>query len=193
MIPAMTIVFWRKKLHCNVAILYFVSSLSSATCLVSHHGEGHTECLAEERRRSIGGRWCPCTDWDRQSYHGLRDSGGRLFGEDPDPSWHQGYQPGTGMRLVNSHLGEIFFSLFNSMTPGNCKMGDMSWKTCVIFYASAFRRRRHYVFGLSVRLSVRPSVRPSVRRGFRAFAGECIEGLAWNFICWCILTIFRTD
>ena len=27
------------------------------------------------------------------------------------------------------------------------------------FYASAFRRRRHYVFGLSVRPSVRPSVR----------------------------------
>ena len=45
----------------------------------------------------------------------------------------------------------------------------------------------------SVRLSVRPSVRPSVRRGFRAFAGECMEGLAWNFTCWCILTIFRTD
>ena len=112
------------------------------------------------------------------------------------------------------------------------------------FYASAFRRRRHYVFGLSVRpsvrpsvcpsvrpsvrpseawntlfwpvhgsvgppdqplpfygmsvrpsvrLSVRPSVRPSVRRGFRAFAGECMEGFAWNFTCWCILTIFRTD
>ena len=30
-------------------------------------------------------------------------------------------------------------------------------------YASAFRRRRHYVFGLSVRPSIRPSVRPSVR------------------------------
>ena len=28
--------------------------------------------------------------------------------------------------------------------------------------------------------------------GFRAFAGECMEGLAWNFTCWCILTIFRT-
>ena len=93
-----------------------------------------------------------------------------------------------------------------------------------VFYASAFRRRRHYVFGLSVhpsvrslkyplltctwvhwstrptvtvlqhvRLSVRPSVRPSVRRGFRAFAGECMGGLASNFTCWCILTIFRTD
>ena len=143
-------------------------------------------------------------------------------------------------------------------------------------YASAFRRRRHYVFGLSVRPSVRslkyplltctwvrcstqptvtvftacpsvrpsismglwywelmsrpdpavlpvgtlhslewfwvsrrifiyshhntyvfslrcPSVRPSVWRGFRAFAGECIEGLAWNFTCWCTFTIFRND
>ena len=91
-----------------------------------------------------------------------------------------------------------------------------------------FRRRRHYVFGLSVlpsvrpkpkipsfdlymgplvhptnrnrftacpsiRLSVRPSVCPSVRRGFRAFAGECMEGLACNFTCWCIFTVFRTD
>ena len=37
------------------------------------------------------------------------------------------------------------------------------------------------------------SVRLSVQRGFRAFARECMEGLAWNFTCWCILTIFRTD
>ena len=29
--------------------------------------------------------------------------------------------------------------------------------------------------------------------GFRAFPGECIEGMAWNFECWCILTTFRTD
>ena len=90
----------------------------------------------------------------------------------------------------------------------------------LFFYASAFRRRRHYVFGLSVRpseawntlfwpvhgsvgppdqpwpfysMSVRPSVRPSVWRGFRAFAGEHMEGMAWNFTCWCILTTFRTD
>ena len=48
-------------------------------------------------------------------------------------------------------------------------------------------------FSEDVRLSVRPSVRPSVRRGFRAFAGERMEGMAWNFTCWCILTIFRTD
>ena len=87
-------------------------------------------------------------------------------------------------------------------------------------YASAFRRRRHYVFGLSVRPSVRPkpeipsfdlfmgplvhptnrnrftacpSVSPSVRRGFRAFAGERMAGMTWNYTCWCILTIFRSD
>ena len=85
-------------------------------------------------------------------------------------------------------------------------------------YASAFRRQRHYVFGLSVRPSVHrseawntlfwplhgsvgppdqpwpcPSVRPNVWRGFRAFAGERMERMAWNITCWCILTIFKTD
>ena len=29
--------------------------------------------------------------------------------------------------------------------------------------------------------------------GFRAFAGEHIEEMAWNFVGWCILTTFRTD
>ena len=29
--------------------------------------------------------------------------------------------------------------------------------------------------------------------GFRAFPGERMEGLTWNFACWCILTTFRTD
>ena len=28
---------------------------------------------------------------------------------------------------------------------------------------------------------------------FRALPGERIEGMAWNFACWCILTTFRTD
>ena len=29
--------------------------------------------------------------------------------------------------------------------------------------------------------------------GFRVFPGEHMEGMAWNFACWCILTTFRTD
>ena len=99
----------------------------------------------------------------------------------------------------------------------------MKCTSALYFYASAYRRRRHYVFGLSVRPSVRspkyplstctwvrwsirptvtvlwhvrpsvrPSVRPFVRRGFWAFAGERMEGMAWNFACWCIVTTFRT-
>ena len=43
------------------------------------------------------------------------------------------------------------------------------------------------------RFTTCPSVRPSVRRGFRAFAGERMEGMAWNFACWCIMTTFRSD
>ena len=29
--------------------------------------------------------------------------------------------------------------------------------------------------------------------GFRAFPREPIEGMAWNVVCYCILTTFRTD
>ena len=44
------------------------------------------------------------------------------------------------------------------------------------------------------RFTACPSVRPYVRpERFRAFAGERMEGMAQNFTCWCILTIFRTD
>ena len=149
-----------------------------------------------------------------------------------------------------------------------CEKTMCNMWSCV-FYASAFRRRRHYVFGLSVRhgpkpeipsfdrymgplvhptnrnrFTACPSVRPErfpgiCRRihggiglkfymlmyldhvqnwliyghdlliflilalfwlsetgqiwGFRAFPGERMEGVAWNFACWCILTTFRTD
>ena len=30
-------------------------------------------------------------------------------------------------------------------------------------------------------------------RGFRALPGQHIEGMAWNFGCWCILTTYRND
>ena len=181
--------------------------------------------------------------------------------------------------------------LLLSFPAHKCTENDTEIDTLTLsthsFYASAFRRRRHYVFGLSVRpsvrpseawntlfwpvhgsvgppdqplrfygMSVRPSVRPSVcpsvrpsvrperfpgicRRmhggislkfymlmyldhlqnwlvyghgllvflilalfwlsetgqiwGFRAFPGERMEGMAWNFARWCIVTTFRTD
>ena len=29
--------------------------------------------------------------------------------------------------------------------------------------------------------------------GFRAIAGERMEGMAWNFACWCIMTTYKPD
>ena len=29
--------------------------------------------------------------------------------------------------------------------------------------------------------------------GCWAFPGDCMEGICWNFACWCILATFRTD
>ena len=42
-------------------------------------------------------------------------------------------------------------------------------------------------------MSPHPSVHPSIWRVFWAFAGELMEGITWNFACWCILSTFRTD
>ena len=95
-----------------------------------------------------------------------------------------------------------------SLLHGSCFLIS----TCAVCYASAFRHRRHYVFGLVVRPKpeipssylymgplVYPTnrdrfrpVRPSVRRGLHALSGEFMEGMASTFACWCILTTYRT-
>ena len=109
------------------------------------------------------------------------------------------------------------WSLFSDVKlkmPISNKVVCKFYRMEICFYASAFRHRRHYVFGSSVCTSVRPkpeipsfhlsmgplvhptnrdrfaacpsvrsSVRPSIRRGFRAFAGECIE----NGLKFCML------
>ena len=54
---------------------------------------------------------------------------------------------------------------------------------CECIFMPPRLRRRHYVFGLSVRPSVRLS---------GEVPGIC-RGMAWNFACWCIVTTFRTD
>ena len=115
---------------------------------------------------------------------------------------HQGYPSLHSVVLPNVLLFWMQkYSQLSSNTNGvvfcvyMTEWGARSWeKMCGIelsedYYASAFRRRRHYVFGLSVRpkpeipsfdLYMGPLVHPinrdhftaylSVRRGFRAFA-----------------------
>ena len=65
---------------------------------------------------------------------------------------------------------------------------DIKLSNCKIhltlsFYASAFRRRRHYVFGLSVRPSVRPSVR-SLKYPLLTYTWVC-----WS--TWPTVTVLR--
>ena len=170
-----------------------------------------------------------------------------------------------------NRCGFTYDLLLNTLRQqqNGCHFADDIFKC--ICYASAFRHRRYYVFGLSVRPSIRPkpeipsfdlymgplvhptnpnrftacpSVRPErfpgiCRRthggngpkfymlmyldhlqnwlvcghgllifvilalfwlsetgqicGFRAFPGERMEEMVWNFARWCILSTFRTD
>ena len=87
-------------------------------------------------------------------------------------------------------MGLWYWELMSRPDPAVLPVGTLHslewfWVSRRIFIYS-----HHNTYVLSVRCL---SVRPSVWRGFRAFAGECIEGLAWNFTCWCTFTIFRTD
>ena len=52
-------------------------------------------------------------------------------------------------------------------------------------------RRSKYVVQLASWQLRSNSPKTSVRSDFRAFAGEGMEGMAWNFACWYILTTFR--
>ena len=74
-------------------------------------------------------------------------------------------------RCPSVRLSEAWNALF-SPVHGSVGLSDQPWPFCG--------------------MSVRPFVRPSVRRGFRAFAGERIEGMVWNFACWYILATLRT-
>ena len=60
-------------------------------------------------------------------------------------------------RAAESHRLFGFVLRLRFMTPINSLFHFQIFQSILIdFYASAFRRRRHYVFGLSVRPSVRP-------------------------------------
>ena len=116
------------------------------------------------------------------------------------PLWYILDRPQSGPEMTGNRTNCSFLTI-NPLAPGRFERNFMIGN----FYASAFRCRRHYVFGLSVRPkpeipffdmymgplvhptnrdrftacpSVRPSICPSVRRGFRAFAGERMEGMA---------------
>ena len=85
---------------------------------------------------------------------------GIVVSYDVCPSVHRSIRSESAT-ILTDHF--IFTHLINQLQYV-CHMSSC-WKKYKIWifadcYASAFRRRRHYVFGLSVRPSARPSVRP---------------------------------
>ena len=60
------------------------------------------------------------------------------------------------LRCLNAHMITLMFQFYWTLNFVSYSLNSVLGMI-LYYYASAFRRRRHYVFGLSVRPSVRPS------------------------------------
>ena len=81
--------------------------------------------------------------------------------------------------------------------PGICRRmhGGISLKFYMLMYLDHLQNWLVYGYGLLVFLILALLWLSETGQiwGFRAFPGERMEGMAWNFARWCILTTFRTD
>ena len=68
-------------------------------------------------------------------------------------------------------------------------------KFCTLMYRDHLQKWLVYGYGLLIFLILALFWLSETGQiwGFRAFPREPIEGMAWNFACWCILTTFRID
>ena len=75
------------------------------------------------------------------------------------------------------------------------RMEGNGLKFCTLMYLDHRQKWLVYGHGLMIFLILAPfwlSERGQFW-GIRAYPEQCMEGMAWNFACWCILTTFRTD
>ena len=81
--------------------------------------------------------------------------------------------------------------------PGICRRmhGGIGLKFYMLIYLDHLQNRLVYGRGLLIFLVLALFWLSETGQiwGFRAFPGEHMEGMAWNFAHWCILTTFRTD
>ena len=81
--------------------------------------------------------------------------------------------------------------------PGICRRmhGGISLKFYMLMYLDHLQNWSVYGHGLLIFLILALFWLSEMGQiwGFRAFPGERMEGMAWNFARWCILTTFRTD
>ena len=81
--------------------------------------------------------------------------------------------------------------------PGICRRmhGGISLKFYMLMYLDHHQNWLVYGHGLLIFLILALFWLSETGQiwGFRALSGERMEGMAWNFARWCILTTFRTD
>ena len=81
--------------------------------------------------------------------------------------------------------------------PGICRRTHRGngLKFCMLMYRDHLQNWLDYGNSLSIFLPLAPLWLGETGQicGFRAFPGERIERMGWNFACWCILTTFRTN
>ena len=81
--------------------------------------------------------------------------------------------------------------------PGICRRTHWGngLKLCMQMYLGHLQNWLVYGDGLLIFLLLEPLwlSKPGQIWGIRAFSGEPIEEMAWNFACWCILITFKTD
>ena len=81
--------------------------------------------------------------------------------------------------------------------PGICRRthGDNGLKFYMLMYLAHLQNWLVYGLGLFIFLILALFWLSETGQiwGFRAFPGECMKEMTWNFACWCILTTFRTD
>ena len=81
--------------------------------------------------------------------------------------------------------------------PGICwrTHGGNDLKFFMLMYLDHLQNQLDYGCGLSIFLLLVLLWLSETGQiwGCWAFLGDCMEGICWNFACWCILATFRTD
>ena len=104
-------------------------------------------------------------------------------------SWSVHFPP-FGATLTKWNGSNLGFPSISWRTHGGTEL-----KLCMLMYLDHFQNWIVYGYGLLLFLILALFWLSETGQicCFWAFPGECIEGMAWNFACWCIVTTCRTD
>ena len=105
--------------------------------------------------------------------------------------------PFYGMSVRPSVCPSVRLSVRPERFPGICRRmhGGIGLKFYMLMYLDHLQNWLVYGHGLLIFLILALFWLSETGQiwGFRAFPGEHMEGMAWNFARWCMLTTFRTD